>query len=220
MSRSNLVPRVSHLPVPERDGKNRYPRDEVEQDNILIPIVITSIDYRTQKDKKAKQELFNANKTLKRLNSLVDGVARSADNWKVKSEAKQATNLNQRKDFQKEDRTCNIKEIAQNVTLHSGMDAGIFKPHGKIDNITTCAQLCCQDRLCDIAVVMTDRCYTVQCFSAKDCESKESENPDVTVAYMDNNWKNLKNWSSRINEGEHRKINKKTVVPNLSAGKQ
>lgn len=119
------------------------------------------------------------------------------------------------------DKKCNIKEIAHNTTLHSGMNAGNFKVHGKSNNITHCAELCCQDRLCDLALIMTGRCYTVQCYSMTDCQSKadpEDEVSDVVIAYLDNPSEKL-----NIKQGEHRmyhvEISKKTVVPNPNEGK-
>ena len=90
--------------------------------------------------------------------------------------------------------------------------------HGKSNNITRCAEFCCQDRLCNIAVITADRCYTGRCFSAKDCQSRKVEFSDVVVAYVDNHWQNYKNGSSRIKVTEHEKRNKKTNVPNPSEG--
>ena len=155
---------------------------------------------KIQKDKNGKQENFLENKASR----------------EVRSKTKQARS-NPWKSLRKV-KDCNIKEIARNVTLHSSMDAGKFKMHGKSNNITRCAEFCCQDRLCNIAVIMNGRCYTGRCFSAKDCESRKVEFSDVVVAYVDNHWQNCKNRSSRLEVAEHEKRNKKTNVPNPKEG--
>lgn len=129
--------------------------------------------------------------------------------------------MKQNKTKHKDGQKCKIKRITNNATLHSGMDAGNFKLHGKSNNITHCAELCCLDRLCDIALIMTGRCYTVQCYSMKDCQSKNAENksPDIAIAYIDNAWKK---W--RIKQVEHVRHHvqrtKKTVVPNPNEGNE
>lgn len=132
-------------------------------------------------------------------------------------------NTRKHNSLQKGDEKCGIQEMAQNVSLKSGMNAGNFKLHETVHNITSCTERCCEDPLCDIAVIMTNRCYTVQCYSPKDCESKESETPDIIIAYLDNHHQNNQNGTTptpHINFNGDRKINKKTVIPNSSEGKQ
>lgn len=131
---------------------------------------------------------------------------------KVRSKTKQAR-LNKWESMT-QDKNCTINKIEANVTLPSGMAAGKFKMRGKSNSITRCAELCCLDRLCDIAVIMADHCYTVQCFSKKDCESRKTESSDLVIAYMDNR----KNESSPVKEAAHEQLSKKTVVPNPSKG--
>ena len=114
--------------------------------------------------------------------------------------------------------SCNINKIQQNVTLDSGTKAGIFKMHGKSRNIDQCAALCCKDKLCDLAVVMTGRCYTVQCFSEEDCDSRKTPSSDVIVAYKKRHWKNRADQKFKKKERGHEKISKKTVVPKSSQG--
>lgn len=155
-----------------------------------------------------------------------DGMKHRAIGTKVKSKA-QVTNVKDSKYVHNADKKCTIIEIANNTTLHSGMSAGNFKLHGKSNNITHCAELCCQDRLCDIALIMTDRCYTVQCYSMKDCQSKTDSDDkvsDIIVAYIDNPSKKLNNgsWHSKqAKHGKHHvKMSKKTVVPHPNEGNE
>ena len=158
-----------------------------------------------------------------------EGLKRSRVKKRNKSEAKYK-NLQQSKNFHKYGNKCHIRRISNNVTLHSGMDAGNFKIHGKSNNITNCAELCCQDQLCDIALIMTGRCYTVQCYSMEDCQSKTSENkaPDIVIAYIDKPRKEFSSESMRMRNKEagrtehhvHKEISKKTVVPNPNEGNE
>ena len=142
---------------------------------------------------------------------------------KVKSET-QVKNLRKSNYLHKDDtEKCGIIEIAKNVTLKSGMDAGNFTLHGKSNDITNCSKLCCQDQLCDIALIMTGRCYTVQCYSMQDCQSKnvDSKTVDNVIAYIDNPSKKLRSDRRNIKQAKHhiqRKNNKKTVVPNPNEG--
>lgn len=152
------------------------------------------------------------------------GMKRRAVRTKAKSKA-QATN--KKHNINGNDKKCSIKEIANNTTLYSGMNAGNFKLHGKSNNITHCVEFCCQDRLCDIALIMTDRCYTVQCYSMKDCQSKsdsEDKVSDIIIAYVDNPSKKLNNGSWHTKQAEHQmyhvQISKKTVVPNPDEGNE
>ncbi|PFX33506.1 hypothetical protein AWC38_SpisGene1570 [Stylophora pistillata] len=143
---------------------------------------------------------------------------------KDKKMNKKETKLDKFQIFQKRkksfnDDKCNIRRITNNTTLYSGMDAGKFKLHGKSKGISACARLCCQDRLCDIAVIMTDRCYTVQCYSMEDCQSKTSESkaPNIVIAYVNNSRKVFSDESRHNSETDHRKreeMSKKTMMPN------
>lgn len=130
--------------------------------------------------------------------------------------------LQQRKKRLNDDK-CHIRRITNNTSLHSGMDAGKFKLHGKSKGISVCARLCCRDQLCDIAVIMTGRCYTVQCYSMTDCQSKplESKATNIVIAYVYNPRKAFSNESRRSSETDHTKrkeISKKTVVSNPNEG--
>lgn len=183
------------------------------------------VKVSSQRDKNLKQKHFHGDialtantkdKAAITTEELFGGVAR-----KLRIEAKRSR-LKKLKRLDEYGNNCRVKQIARKATLRSGMDAGKFKLHGKSHNITDCAELCCDDRLCDIAVIMTGRCYTVQCFSAKDCESKtvRDKASSVVIAYMNNRWKNYKNRSSRsrVKVARYEIRNKKTVVPNPSEG--
>lgn len=141
---------------------------------------------------------------------------------RVKSET-QVKNVKKSKYLHKDDKKCGIIEIAKNATLNSGMDAGNFTLRGKSNDITHCAKLCCQDQLCDIALIMTGRCYTVQCYSMQDCQSKnvDSKTVDNVIAYIDNPSKKLRSdrWDiKQAKDHVQRKNSKKTVVPNPNEG--
>ncbi|XP_078367102.1 uncharacterized protein LOC144651095 isoform X2 [Oculina patagonica] len=180
----------------------------------------------SQEDRQGGHEASHAKQQLKLTTSKKkkDAMKHRAARTKFKSKA-QVTSVKDNKYVHNDNKKCTIIEIANNTTLHSGMSAGNFKLHGKSNNITHCAELCCQDRLCDIALIMTDRCYTVQCYSMKDCQSKtdsEDKVSDIIVAYVDNPSKELNNGSWHAEQAKHGKhqveMNKKTVVPHPNEG--
>lgn len=180
---------------------------------------------RSPNDRNVRHDHFLTNKALPDTPSVTidlhEEVSPSTFKNKVKNKVRH-TRLNRRENLFKNGEGCRIKRITQNGTLHSGMNSGKFKLHGKSNNITSCAEQCCRDRLCDIAVIMTDRCFTVQCYSVKDCEIKnvESNSSDLVIAYMNNRLKTHRTRDPRIKLAGDKEVNKKTVVPNPSEGNE
>lgn len=212
--------------------KHPYSKDHAIRLNVTQLSSFEDIknNSNSQENTNGTQDAFHVQKTLsaKRKDKLSTskrkegGLKRRSVKTKVKSET-QVKNVKKSKYLHKDDKKCKIQEIAKDVTLKSGMDAGNFKLRGKSNNITHCAKLCCQDRLCDIALIMTGRCYTVQCFSIKDCQSKNVDNKaaDIVIAYIANPSKKLQSDSWYIKQAKHhvqRQISKKTVVPNPNEG--
>ena len=172
--------------------------------------------FHVKKRFSAKRQKDLATSKLKRKKTAPN---RRSVKTKVKSEI-QVENVNKSKYLHKHVKECGIIEIAKNVTLNSGMNAGNFTLRGKSNDITHCAKHCCHDLLCDIALIMTGRCYTVQCYSMQDCQSKnvDSKTVDNVIAYIDNPFKKLRNDRWNMKQANQRKNNKKTVVPDPNEG--
>jgi len=191
---------------------------------------LSSFEAGQESRNETKEDVFHVKKkfSAKRKDKLSTsmrkkgGLNRRSVKTKVRSMT-QVTNVKESKYLQK-DKKCGIIEIAKNATLNSGMNAGNFKLHGKSNGITHCAKLCCKDHLCDIALIMTGRCYTVQCFSKQDCQSRnvDSKTVDNVIAYIDNPSKKLQSDKWYIKQAKHRgqirQNSKKTVLPNPNEG--
>ena len=77
-------------------------------------------------------------------------------------------------DLHKANENCTYYELIQNKTLHGGLDAGLFTLHGDVKTINDCTNYCCNDEHCDIAFLVDDACYSVQCKDKKSCTPVEA----------------------------------------------
>ena len=189
-----------------------------------------NINSNSQETRNETQKAFHVKKkfSVKRKDKLSTGKRKKGrpNRRSVKTKVKSETQIKiakKTKYLHKDDKKCGIIEIAKNVTLNSGMNAGNFKLRGKSNDITHCAKLCCKDQLCDIALIMTGRCYTVQCYSMQDCQSKnvDSKTVDNVIAYINNPSKKLRSDRWYMKQAKHhlqRKSSRKTAVPNPNEG--
>ena len=70
-----------------------------------------------------------------------------------------------------EEYSCGQGDIEYQVTLKGGTQAGLFHKHGKVKNIHECIHHCCQSKKCDVAMMMGQQCFGVQCLNETVCES-------------------------------------------------
>lgn len=68
------------------------------------------------------------------------------------------------------DPTCTYSDILRNVTLRGNLRSGKFTDRGHMDNIKQCAKLCCMLKGCDLAFMLFNTCFTVECLNAQLCE--------------------------------------------------
>lgn len=66
---------------------------------------------------------------------------------------------------------CIYSSTLYNISFRLGRQAGVFKNHGAADNISECAQRCCQSDHCDVAFMISVDCFFVRCHSNKSCET-------------------------------------------------
>ncbi|XP_048590274.1 uncharacterized protein LOC5501396 [Nematostella vectensis] len=73
-----------------------------------------------------------------------------------------------------------------NVRLRGDLSAGEFTDRGLVSNMDACAQICCEERSCDLAYLLQGKCYSVTCQSRDLCQvitaSSLALNP--AVAYV------------------------------------
>ena len=66
---------------------------------------------------------------------------------------------------------CNLTGPLYDVTLKGGFHAGTFTNRGTIQHIEECVYLCCQSSNCDLAFVIRNVCFNVQCNNAVGCST-------------------------------------------------
>ena len=69
----------------------------------------------------------------------------------------------------KEQYTCDKMSPLIKVTLKGGLQAGDFTDVGKVTNLEQCYDTCCQQSHCDLAFMLGQNCFSVQCKDKKLC---------------------------------------------------
>ena len=65
---------------------------------------------------------------------------------------------------------CRIGAVHDNASLRGKVRAGLFIPTGYVQDPTECGRRCCDNAKCDMALVVNDECYTVECFHWTLCQ--------------------------------------------------
>ena len=66
---------------------------------------------------------------------------------------------------------CFQTSVEHNVTLKGGLQAGNFTAVGHVENIDACAKLCCVRDGCDLALMVNNHCFMVNCLIKERCLS-------------------------------------------------
>lgn len=66
---------------------------------------------------------------------------------------------------------CKRSHIMYNHTLKGGLRAGNFSMLAAVDDIEVCAALCCEEKYCDLALMIGDNCYAGDCASPELCSA-------------------------------------------------
>ncbi|EDO31448.1 predicted protein [Nematostella vectensis] len=74
---------------------------------------------------------------------------------------------------------CSRSAVDYNVTLAKGGKAGKYFKINDVHNIDGCLRECCGAKRCDVAFMVRDTCYLVQCFSAESCDVTQSVRPEI-----------------------------------------
>ena len=83
---------------------------------------------------------------------------------------------------QGDDPSCTFSEVLHNATLRGNLQSGKFSDRGEMDDIRQCVRLCCMLKGCDLAFMLKQKCFTVQCRSKYLCEPVQAKS--VTFSPM------------------------------------
>lgn len=85
---------------------------------------------------------------------------------------------------------CHHTEVTYNVTLVGGIKAGKFHTYGHMNSIDDCIRHCCHDDKCDVAFMIQNNCYNVECEDRLGCQMKRAKsspyNPTIAYVYRGN----------------------------------
>ena len=84
---------------------------------------------------------------------------------------------------------CSDSEIVNGVTLKGGYYAGLFTRQDNVTNMRHCVSRCCSLSKCNVAFMVTNICYSVQCFSDEKCTTVKAHyasryHPQVSFIYQ------------------------------------
>ena len=77
---------------------------------------------------------------------------------------------------------CLQSMVYYGVALRGGWTAGKFTDMGVISSLQKCVQLCCKDRTCDLAMLLSQKCFTIHCYAPEDCQTVP--NGHAQIAYV------------------------------------
>lgn len=79
---------------------------------------------------------------------------------------------------------CRAGKVFKEVTLKGGINAGTYKDVGSVQSMEECSSKCCEFAACDLAFMLSSRCYLVGCSEGKNCQIQKAKpspyHPSVT----------------------------------------
>lgn len=86
-------------------------------------------------------------------------------------------------------KTCSKGLTINSVIINSGMSSGDVTQYKDINHMTDCLEKCCATVKCDLAYLIDNTCYTVNCFSKDLCKVKPVETSGVNseITYVQRN---------------------------------
>ena len=64
---------------------------------------------------------------------------------------------------------CQLGRVYNSADLKGALNAGNFLDRGPVNNILQCMEMCCMFKTCDLAYMISSRCYLVECYSRDLC---------------------------------------------------
>ena len=108
--------------------------------------------------------------------------------------------------FDSHDSSCLAKSILRNVTLRNGLKAGEFTDYGKVKDVETCIRFCCEEKGCDVSLMLRKTCYTIHCHSDASCGviPAHTSKLDPVLAFVSRTKNALKRAEVKRNNPLHR----------------
>ena len=84
------------------------------------------------------------------------------------------------------DETCQSTAVFYNATMRGGINAGVFKDQGTVQNMRKCIEQCCRWQFCSVAFMLLTRCYIIACYNDHLCDPVPARNVTFTprVAFV------------------------------------
>ena len=79
-----------------------------------------------------------------------------------------------------ENEICQSAVVYYNATMRGGINAGIFKDQGPVQNMRKCIEQCCRWQFCTVAFMLLTRCYTIACYNDHLCDPVPARNVTFT----------------------------------------
>jgi len=78
------------------------------------------------------------------------------------------------------DETCQSTAVFYNATMRGGINAGVFKDQGTVQNMRKCIEQCCRWQFCSVAFMLLTRCYIIACYNDHLCDPVTARNVTFT----------------------------------------
>ena len=72
-------------------------------------------------------------------------------------------------------RTCKTVNVFYNVTVHGGINAGVFRDQGLVKDMPSCIHRCCGWKLCTVALMLISRCFLISCKNEQSCRPVQAQ---------------------------------------------
>ena len=77
---------------------------------------------------------------------------------------------------------CLQSNVYYGVALKGGWTAGKFTDKGVVPDLKTCIDHCCDENDCDLVMLLSQKCFTIHCYSLDDCQT--TPNGHAHIAYV------------------------------------
>jgi hypothetical protein len=82
----------------------------------------------------------------------------------------------------------NISKIFTNVELRHGLQAGNITNKGAVTSYRQCVGHCCQDKRCNVAMILRNNCFLVACKTYTSCLPQEATDKNFPSQIIYVNW--------------------------------
>ena len=82
--------------------------------------------------------------------------------------------------------SCTYSKLYHHVSLVGGLQAGNFSRLAQFSNMAECVRGCCAQRSCDVAILMRDTCFALQCKTPELCSARPArlKNFSLQIVYI------------------------------------